>query len=95
MPDDVRIETARVLDLKPGDILHVQLGIADMGDGAPWIPSQEEIHRAAEDWRLIVPAGVRVIVTHIGVTTEAICASEFEGDLGVVVPRHEGDLANV
>lgn len=59
--------------LRSGDILHVTVGIQDMGDGrGPWIPMDEELHAVREAWLSLVPGGVRVIVTHIGEQVEVI-----------------------
>lgn len=53
--------------LKAGDILHVKLGTADMGDGLPpWLPTLQECEEAKKEWEAVVPAGVKVIVTHFG-----------------------------
>lgn len=53
--------------LSPGDILHVRLGYADLGDGqGPWVPSPTEILEARDDWEAVVPEGVKVIITHFG-----------------------------
>jgi hypothetical protein len=55
------------------DILHVRLGISDMGDGLPpWLPTAEEMENVRKQFEAIVPEGAKVIVTHFGVETEVI-----------------------
>lgn len=72
---DVRIETVRRLDLKAGEILHITLGVEDLGDGqGPWIPGLEELARTYDEWSRAVPPGVAVIVTHFGERPEVINA---------------------
>jgi hypothetical protein len=62
----VNVEIAKV-SLAPGDVLHIQLGIQDMGDGLPpWLPTPEEIEFSRRYWQAFVPAGVKVLVTHCG-----------------------------
>lgn len=57
-----------VVTLQPGDILHVRVGIIDMGDGqAPWIPSPDELDFFETQWAKVVPEGVKVVATHFGV----------------------------
>lgn len=58
-------EDIDLLSLKSGDILHVTLGMA-FHDGVPWIPGPQEISDAKKQWEAVVPAGVKVIVTHQG-----------------------------
>lgn len=65
----------RTVEVKPGDVIHVQLGLSssDMGDGQPpWIPGQEELEYVAQELREILPLGVRTWVTHLGVHIDAV-----------------------
>lgn len=53
-----------VIELKPGDILHVTLG-GDLGDDAPfYVPTVNDFEEAQQRWERAVPDGVKVIVTH-------------------------------
>ena len=67
--------TLRKLNLQTGDLLHVAVGIEDLGDGqGPWIPNSDHIAAAKADWEAVVPEGVKVIVTHLGQVPEIIRA---------------------
>ncbi len=61
-------EVAIVLrDLKPGDIIHIQVGVPSLGlDGEPWIPTQQDLDNVEERWNYLLPEGVLAIVTHFG-----------------------------
>ena len=62
-----------VLKLEPGDILAIKLGITNMGDGlGPWIPSTNELKYVRDDVNRILPDGVKVVITHMGVNYEII-----------------------
>lgn len=46
-------------------ILHVKMGIMDMGDGLPpWIPTQQECDDVKKDWEAVTDSDTEVIVTH-------------------------------
>jgi hypothetical protein len=48
-------------------IVHVQMGIMDMGDGQPpWIPGPEEIEEARERWQKALGEDYLVVATHFG-----------------------------
>lgn len=62
-----------VLKLESGDVLAVRVGIADMGGGLPpWIPGPREIEAIYHDVSLVVPEGVKVLISHMGVNYEII-----------------------
>lgn len=71
--NDPRVETVKKLRLRKGDVLHVTLGIADLGDDqGPWIPDSDQLVEAHEIWQEAVPDGVNVVVSHIGEDVEVI-----------------------
>lgn len=72
MSVDIRAETVSVLKLEPGDILHVKMGVADLGDGQVWIPSSEEMEEAGKMWEEILPEGVKAVITHCDVSLEVV-----------------------
>lgn len=59
--------------LEPGDILHVRVGVEDLGDGmGPWIPSKKELKYIAKYWQAYVPEGVKVAVTNFSENPQII-----------------------
>ena len=59
---------AVVLDLKPGDILVVKLGIQNMGDGLPpWLPGPAELEYLRDELEYLIPEGVKTVVHHHGI----------------------------
>lgn len=69
------IVKAELLRLQPGDVLHVKVGIENMGDGMPpWIPSPDELEYTQKTFEPLLPEGVKLVVTHMGVDTTAIRA---------------------
>jgi hypothetical protein len=71
------VSVLRKWTLLPGDLIHVQLGILDLGDGMPpWIPSQGDMEHTRERWEAALPKDVRVIVTHIGERVDCILGKE-------------------
>lgn len=71
------IDSVALLKLEPGDILHVKVGVNDLGDGqGPWIPGPEEIQEARDLFADIVPKGVVVVATHYGVGLEQVKVPE-------------------
>lgn len=69
MPDP-RVATLKKIDPKPGDIVHITVGLSaeEMGDGMPpWIPGPEEVELERVAWANVMPPGVYLHVTHIGV----------------------------
>jgi hypothetical protein len=72
MGDEI-LDVSRLGELKPGDVLHVRVGITDMGDGMPpFIPGPEELDFHRKEVEAVVPAGVNVLVTHQGVDISVI-----------------------
>lgn len=74
------------LDLQAGDILTVKVGIpADqMGEcNLPWIPTNDELLRVAQDVELVVPEGVKTMITHLGVNYEIVCGLDESTTLKV------------
>jgi hypothetical protein len=65
--------------LPPRSVVHITLGIADMGDGSPWIPSWHELRDAHMMWTEALPDDVTVVVTHFGHQISAIMAPD-DGD---------------
>lgn len=64
------------LTLKPGDILHIKVGIMYMGDNQPpWLPGPHELVEAEEKFKAVVPEGVKVVATHMGMNTDIIKAA--------------------
>jgi hypothetical protein len=62
----------RVFKVQPGDVLHVRVGIEDMGDGiGPWIPTPDEVDHVKEEVEAHLPDGVTAYVTHFGVYIDA------------------------
>lgn len=59
-------------EMKKGDILHVKLGCADVGDGMSWVPTEDEMTEAHEMWTELVPEGVTVVVTHFATEVEVV-----------------------
>lgn len=73
-PEVIQV-TLRKLDLKAGDILHVSVGIQDLGDGqGPWIPGPDDIEEAQVFWKEIVGPDVKVATTHFGIVPEVVRA---------------------
>ena len=76
MPDPILenldpIASVEKLDLAPGDLLHVRVGIENMGDYLPpWIPSDEELAHVAREFQRVLSPDVRVLVTHAGIVAE-------------------------
>lgn len=69
-----------VRGLRAGDILHISVGILNMGDGQPpWIPGPEELGSAVAHWQKVVPEGVQVIATHFGEVPEVIQVAATDG----------------
>jgi len=66
-----RQELVKNLNLSPGDILHIKLGM-EMGDLPPWIPDVEDLEAAKIEWEKVVPKDVKVIVTHLAVDTNIL-----------------------
>lgn len=67
------LDVTRLGELKPGDILHVRVGINDMGDGMPpFIPGPEELDWHRRELEPIVPEGVQILVTHQGVELSVV-----------------------
>jgi hypothetical protein len=64
----------RVVSVKPGDVLHIQLGLTaeEMGSGGPWIPGPEELEYVTDELKEILPLGVRTWVTHLGIKIDAV-----------------------
>lgn len=70
----------KLVELEPGDILHVRVGMDDLGGGqGPWIPGNpdlEETKKALED---LLP-GVTVYATHQGVELGKVLRYERRTD---------------
>lgn len=63
----------RAFKVKPGDTLHVRVGIPDMGDGQPpWVPSQNDLDPIRDELEGLVPEGVNLWVTHFGIEIDAV-----------------------
>jgi hypothetical protein len=70
------------VELREGDILHIKMGIMDMGGGLPpWIPGSDEMAGTRGLWQSIVPEGVKVVVSHFGVDTQVIPVQENETEV--------------
>lgn len=57
------------LDVQPGEILHVAVGVSaqDMGDGYPaWLPSPDELEYVRSEFERALP-DAKVLVTHMGI----------------------------
>lgn len=68
--------TPRVVTLRKGDILHVKIGIADMGDGrGPWVPSNDELDGLRKQLQDQFPDN-RIYVTHFGMEFSTVLRVE-------------------
>jgi hypothetical protein len=78
---EFEVTGVRVLPpLRPGSILHIHLGIRDMGDGMPpFIPSSDDIYATKHDWEKLVPADVKVHVSHFGEVVADIIEVDADG----------------
>jgi NADPH:quinone reductase-like Zn-dependent oxidoreductase len=72
--DEVLVDIQRI-NVKPGDVLHVKVGIEDVG-GFPWIPGPEEIESVKRELEAHLPDGVTAYVTHQGVDIDTIVSPE-------------------
>src|SRR5512146_1445988 len=79
-----------VLKLEPGDLLMVKVGKDYMGEGLPpWIPRREDLREVAEDIEPIVPEGVKVFVSHLGVEYEIVRGIENATGVQVTSPASD------
>jgi hypothetical protein len=62
----------KVLRLEPGDVLMVKVGVRDLSEGHSWIPGQRELESIRDDLGLVVPEGVKCLVSHFGVEYEIV-----------------------
>lgn len=61
------------LVVQPGDVVHLRIGIMDMGDGLPpFIPGEDELKHAKEEFQQVLPEGVKIIATHFGIEANHI-----------------------
>jgi len=75
-PENIVYEIRRAT-VKPGDVLHVRMGIIDMGDGMPpWIPDPEQLDKVKQELEAVLPEGVRAYVTHFGVEIDTLVRDE-------------------
>lgn len=80
-----------MIRLKPGDILHIILGIEDFGDGQlPWIPCEEDLDECYNNFRKVIPESVEIIVTSIGVTPTVIQYDDVPKTVGVLQKSGSG-----
>lgn len=76
-----KVVELRKIDAKPGDIIWIRLGLSadQMGDGphnVAYIPSVEELERERAEWTNVIPPGVYLHVTHIGVDVTLVKGDE-------------------
>lgn len=64
------------------------LGSPDLGDGTPWLPSQEELDDARDDFQAALSADFRLIVHNFGLTVENVFGRES-------VPNLDADFERV
>lgn len=69
----------RKIDLGPNEILHVVVGLADVG-GTPWIPTEDELYRIRDEVAKTFPC-VNSIVTHLGIEMGSLDLTEFDLDV--------------
>ena len=70
------ITSVSKLPFDMGDIVHVRMGIQDMGDGLPpWIPGERELHWVQALFEHALPPNVGVVVTHFGVEIAEVLKS--------------------
>jgi hypothetical protein len=61
------------IQVKSGGILHVKVGLTNLGDGqGPWMPSPDDLESVRTEIEQAIPEGTTVIVTHCGVSMELV-----------------------
>lgn len=67
------VAQVKAFQVKPGDTLHVRVGINDMGDGLPpWIPEPDQLEQIKNELEAYLPEDVHAYVTHYGVEIDAV-----------------------
>lgn len=68
--------SAKLVEIKDGDVLWVTLGMEDLGDGqGPWIPKDEEIQQVAEDLKQQFPEQ-QIVVAPLGLELSHVVRKE-------------------
>jgi hypothetical protein len=79
LPEGIaKVSAAQILSLRQSDILHIKVGLKDVGDGQPWIPDTETLHQVRDAFKSILPNN-HVVVTHSGIEASVIRIEEING----------------
>lgn len=70
------------LDVKPGEVLVVRVGLDNIDDDGPWVPTYEELQCLRQDVQAVVPEGVKIIAYHHGLSFQVIPQEALEATLG-------------
>lgn len=77
-----------VADRLYSPMLVATLGIQDMGDGQPWIPTQDDLSALRDDLQTALMADFKLITHHMGLKIESVFGRES-------VPRFDQDYERV
>jgi hypothetical protein len=69
-------------------LILAKLGIQDIGDGVPWIPSHEELESLRDDFDIALSSDFRLLVHHFGVDIQSVFGRE-------AMPRLDADFDRV
>lgn len=81
-----------VADRLYSPLILATLGSPDLGDGEPWLPSQDELDDARDDFQTALSADFRLIVHNFGLSVENVFGRESVPNLDADFERVERKL---
>lgn len=88
MEESLNAAQDAIADRLYSPFLLAKLGVPNLGDGEPWIPSMEEIDGARDDLQTALAADFRLMVHNFGIDVQSVFGRES-------VPRFDNDYARI